>query len=304
MKQVQRNDFTGSEANKAKGEQGAHTFFALLCFLVAIILLSVFLGNGLDGFSSMLVLLGVIAFGTGGIYLLGHRPSQEHEEGNGFALDDGEGMEEEDGVVEGTIVASSLVQDDDEEGEIVDEDDTETMWEDEDEEEWENDGSDDNEDFEGEEIEDGVEDENDGDFEEDKVEGDDRDDGEGEDDEEGLNAFKTLVEEALDSIPLEFRKRMENLAVLVETEPDREVLQRVGTREGYTLLGLYEGTPLIAQSYQGMMLPERITIYQRTIEAYCHGDPERIRQQVRATLLHEVAHHFGIDHDEMPIWVK
>ena len=45
-------------------------------------------------------------------------------------------------------------------------------------------------------------------------------------------------------------------------------------------------------------------IYQRTIEAYCHGDPERIRQQVRATLLHEVAHHFGIDHDEMPIWVK
>ena len=302
MKQVQRNDFTGSEADKAKGEQGAHTFFALLCFLVAIILLSVFLGNGLDGFSSMLVLLGVIAFGTGGIYLLGHRPSQEHEEENDFALDDGEGMEEEDGVVEGTIVASSLVQDDDEDGEIVDEDDTETTWGDEEEEweenneEWENDGSDDNEDFEEDEDGEG--------FAGDEIEGDDRDDGEGEDDEEGLNAFKTLVEEALDSIPLEFRKRMENLAVLVETEPDREVLQRVGTREGYTLLGLYEGTPLTAQSYQGMMLPERITIYQRTIETYCHGDPERIRQQVRATLLHEVAHHFGIDHDEMPIWVK
>jgi predicted Zn-dependent protease with MMP-like domain len=291
LKQVQRNDFTGSEADKAKGEQGAHTFFALLCFLVAIILLSVFLGNGLDGFSSMLVLLGVIAFGTGGIYLLGHRPSQEHEEENDFAFDDGEGMEEEDGVVEGTIVASSLVQDDDEEDEIVDEDDTETTWEDEDNEEWENGGSDDDEDFEEDEVEDDVEDE---------IE----DNGGGEDDEEGLNAFKTLVEEALDSIPLEFRERMENLAILVETEPDREVLQRVGTREGYTLLGLYEGTPLTAQRYQGKMLPERITIYQRTIEAYCHGDPERIRQQVRATLLHEVAHHFGIDHDEMPIWVK
>ena len=275
MKQVQHNDFTGSEPDKEKGEQRAHTFFALLCFLIAIILLSVFLGNGLDGFSSMLVLLGVIAFGTGGIYLLGHRPSQEHEEENDLAFDDEEEMEDtEDGVVEGTIVASSLVEDD----EIVDEDDTETGWDEEDE---------DDEGLAGDEIEDN-----------------DQDDGDREDDGEGLNTFKALVEEALDSIPLEFRKRMENLAVLVEKEPGREVLQRVGTREGYTLLGLYEGTPLTAQSYQGMMLPERITIYQRTIEAYCHGDPERIRQQVRATLLHEVAHHFGIDHDEMPIWVK
>ncbi len=159
-----------------------------------------------------------------------------------------------------------------------------------------NGGSDDNEDFEEDEDGEG--------FAGDEIEDDEQDDGDGEDDKEGLNAFKMLVEEALDSIPLEFRKRMENLAVLVEKEPGREVLQRVGTREGYTLLGLYEGTPLTAQSYQGMMLPERITIYQRTIEAYCHGDPERIRQQVRATLLHEVAHHFGIDHDEMPIWVK
>ncbi len=302
MKQVQRNNLTGGEPDTAKGEQGAQTFFALLCFLVAIILLSIFLGNALDGFSSMLVLLGVIAFGTGGVYLLGHRPSQEREEENDFAPDDGKDTEEEEGVVEGTVVASSLVEDDDEEDEIVDEDDTETTWADE-EEEWEenneereNDGSGDNEDFEEDEDGEG--------FAGDEIEGDDRDDGEGEDDEEGLNAFKTLVEEALDSIPLEFRKRMENLAILVEKEPGREVLRRVGTREGYTLLGLYEGTPLTAQSYQGVMLPERITIYQRTIETYCHGNPERIRQQVRATLLHEVAHHFGIDHDEMPIWVK
>ena len=82
------------------------------------------------------------------------------------------------------------------------------------------------------------------------------------------------------------------------------MLARVGSKEGYILLGLYEGTPLTAQSYGSIVLPERITIYQHTIEAYCHGDPERIRQQVRKTVLHEVAHHFGIDHDEMPIWVK
>jgi predicted Zn-dependent protease with MMP-like domain len=50
--------------------------------------------------------------------------------------------------------------------------------------------------------------------------------------------------------------------------------------------------------------PEIITIYQRTIEAYCHEDPDRIREQVRHTVLHEVAHHFGIDHHEMPIWIR
>jgi len=53
-----------------------------------------------------------------------------------------------------------------------------------------------------------------------------------------------------------------------------------------------------------MAHPEIITIYQHTIEAYCHGDPDRIREQVRHTVLHEVAHHFGIDHEEMPIWVR
>lgn len=270
MKQVQHNDFSGNEPDNAKGEAGASTFFALLCFLVAIIFLSIFLGNALDGFSTMLVLLGVIAFGLGGIYLLGRRPTKNGEEEDDFALDNGQNMEDgAEGVVEGTLVESSLVQDEDEDDEEDDEEDE---------------GEGDEEYYEFDEIENGDE--------------------EDEDDEESLHAFKLLVEEALESIPLEFRKSMENLVVLVEKEPDREVLQRVGTREGYTLLGLYEGTPLTAQGYQGVMLPERITIYQRTIEAYCHGNPARIRRQVRATLLHEVAHHFGIDHDEMPIWVK
>ncbi|HLI07687.1 MAG TPA: metallopeptidase family protein [Ktedonobacteraceae bacterium] len=247
MKQVQRNDFTGSEADKARGERGAYTFFALLCFLVAIIFLSIFLGNALDGFSSMLVLLGVIAFGLGGVYLLGQRPAQKSQDEHIFQPDTYQDeYDTGERVVEGTLVASSLAGDEFDDDEALD----------------------------------------------------------GEEDEQSLNAFKMLVEEALDSIPPEFRRRMDNLVVLVEREPARAVLQRVGTREGYTLLGLYEGTPLTAQGHQGTLLPERITIYQRTIEAYCHGDAERIRQQVRATLLHEVAHHFGLDHDAMPIWVK
>ncbi len=118
------------------------------------------------------------------------------------------------------------------------------------------------------------------------------------------SSFETLVEEALASIPSEFREQMANLVVLLEDEADDEVLQRVGMREGYTLLGLYQGVPLTTYGHGYSMLPERITIYQHAIEAYCHGDPARIREQVRSTVLHEVAHHFGIDHAEMPIWIK
>jgi predicted Zn-dependent protease with MMP-like domain len=119
-----------------------------------------------------------------------------------------------------------------------------------------------------------------------------------------LSAFEKLVEAALASIPLEFQDQMANLAVLVESEPDEEVLERVGAHEGETLLGLYQGVPLTSYGQRHAILPQRITIYQRNIEAYCHDDPELIQEQVRSTVLHEVAHHFGMDHEEMPIWVR
>ena len=119
-----------------------------------------------------------------------------------------------------------------------------------------------------------------------------------------LSPFERLVEEALASIPDEFHEKMENVLVRVQYEPGKEVLKRVGIKEGYTLLGLYEGVPLTAYGHARAQQPEIITIYQRTIEAYCHGDPDRIREQVRHTVLHEVAHYFGIDHEEMPIWIR
>jgi predicted Zn-dependent protease with MMP-like domain len=97
---------------------------------------------------------------------------------------------------------------------------------------------------------------------------------------------------------------MENVLVRVQYEPGEEVMQRVGIKEGYSLLGLYDGVPLTTYGQARVSQPEIITIYQRTIEAYCHGDPDRIREQVRHTVLHEVAHHFGIDHEEMPIWIR
>jgi predicted Zn-dependent protease with MMP-like domain len=122
--------------------------------------------------------------------------------------------------------------------------------------------------------------------------------------EEALSPFEELVKEALSTIPNEFSKQMENVAVRVAYEPDEETLTRVGVREGHILLGLYEGVPLTTYGRANAAYPEVIIIYQRTIEEYCRHDPARIREQVRKTVLHEVAHHFGMGHEEMPIWIK
>ncbi|MGH2509230.1 MAG: metallopeptidase family protein [Ktedonobacteraceae bacterium] len=118
-----------------------------------------------------------------------------------------------------------------------------------------------------------------------------------------LSDFEKLVQEALVSVPDEFQAQMENVSVHVVYEPDQEVLSRVGVKDGQTLLGLYEGVPLTSYGRDNSPYPEVITIYQRPIEDHCRHNPTRIREQVRATVLHEIAHHFGMGHAEMPIWL-
>ncbi len=115
--------------------------------------------------------------------------------------------------------------------------------------------------------------------------------------------FERMVEEALGRVPEEFHPYMENVVVRVKDEPDEDEIRRMQVRPCTLLLGLYEGVPV---TWQGALYhpPQLITIYQRSIETYCHGDPKRIRHQVRATVLHELAHHFGMGHDAMPDWIK
>ncbi len=119
-----------------------------------------------------------------------------------------------------------------------------------------------------------------------------------------LSHFEELVRRAIDDIPEEFAAQMENLEVFIEDEPSYELLRRTGVKPGYTLLGLYEGVPLTHQSHFQGTMPEKITLFRGPIERHAFFMPARIEHQVRATLLHELAHHFGMDHDEMPIWVK
>jgi predicted Zn-dependent protease with MMP-like domain len=115
--------------------------------------------------------------------------------------------------------------------------------------------------------------------------------------------FERAVDEALETLPEMFREEMGNLVVRVEDEPSEETLRTANVPPGHSLLGLYHGVPLTKQGLAGSG-PEVVSIYRGPIERYCNGDPERIRDQVHSTVLHELAHHFGIDHDDMPEWVK
>jgi predicted Zn-dependent protease with MMP-like domain len=96
--------------------------------------------------------------------------------------------------------------------------------------------------------------------------------------------FEELVADALDGLPPELARRMENVAVFVEDSSPRG-----------GLLGLYEGIPLTRRDsgYGGMIMPDRITIFRQPILRLCRTE-EEVVHQVRVTVVHEVAHHFGI----------
>ena len=106
--------------------------------------------------------------------------------------------------------------------------------------------------------------------------------------------FEDLVRRALDTLPGEFYERLQNVDVVVEDEPTHEQLQTGGVEEGDTLLGLYEGVPLTARENYGFVLPDKITIFQRPIEEMCES-PVEVVEEIRVTVMHEIAHHFGID---------
>ncbi len=108
--------------------------------------------------------------------------------------------------------------------------------------------------------------------------------------------FESLVEEALESIPDTFWQVIANLAVTVEDWPTPQQMAGAGIGRGGLLLGLYEGVPLTARSQAyGMVPPDKITIFRGPIMIVCPpGDEDSIRKQVRRTVLHEIAHHFGI----------
>ena len=107
-----------------------------------------------------------------------------------------------------------------------------------------------------------------------------------------------LVSRAIRSLPTGLLKRLENVAIVVERWPTAGQRERQGESEE-DLLGLYEGVPLTERgSGYGMVLPDRIILFQESIEAICATDAE-IRKQVQRTVIHEVAHHLGMTDEEL-----
>jgi predicted Zn-dependent protease with MMP-like domain len=111
--------------------------------------------------------------------------------------------------------------------------------------------------------------------------------------------FDRLVSEACARIPARFRKRLRNVAILVEPEPSPGQLARGGVGPWGTLLGLYEGRPLPSRSvFEPFAMPDRITIFQGPHERLARS-PEHLVRMVEDTVWHEVAHYFGLNELEV-----
>lgn len=113
-------------------------------------------------------------------------------------------------------------------------------------------------------------------------------------------AFEQLIEKALSELPQQYVAGLDNVAITYADEPSVEQLQKQGVREGSLLLGLYEGIPLTARlssSYSGV-LPDKITLFKYPLHLITHSESE-LFEQVKRTLWHEIAHHYGLDHDRI-----
>jgi predicted Zn-dependent protease with MMP-like domain len=107
--------------------------------------------------------------------------------------------------------------------------------------------------------------------------------------------FEKLVQEGVELIPEKFLAKLENVAIVVEDEPTEEQKKKLRLGEKFALFGLYEGVPQTKRGPNyGMTLPDKITIFQKPIEQFAKS-AEEIRQIVKNTVWHEIAHHFGSD---------
>jgi predicted Zn-dependent protease with MMP-like domain len=110
--------------------------------------------------------------------------------------------------------------------------------------------------------------------------------------------FSKVVEEVMDSLPREFRRRIRNVAVLVEDFPPGQKPTKSGEPRSLRL-GLFHGVPMTHKSvFQLPSGPDYIVLYQKNIEAICHDEAE-VREQIRRTVIHEFGHYFGMTEEQL-----
>lgn len=112
------------------------------------------------------------------------------------------------------------------------------------------------------------------------------------------NAFERLVDRALASIPAPFRAALEEVAIVVEDEPTPDQLEENGLDPDETLYGLYEGVPRTEWAADWAVVPNRITLFELPLRED-FPDPRDLEAEVRTTVIHELAHHLGIDDERL-----
>lgn len=111
--------------------------------------------------------------------------------------------------------------------------------------------------------------------------------------------FEKLVGQAIDAIPEKYYQHISNVAFTVEDEPTQEQRAKLKLECHQSLYGLYEGVPLTKRgSGYNLVLPDKITIFKLPMEATSNS-LEELSKQVHQTVWHEVAHYFGLDHDQI-----
>ena len=110
--------------------------------------------------------------------------------------------------------------------------------------------------------------------------------------------FEKLVRKALSQLPIDVRNHLDNVDVVVDGSASTSQLVGTGIENEMDLLGLYEGIPLTERYGYDLVLPDKITLFQRPIESICETQ-EQVSEEIKATIVHEIAHHFGIDDDRL-----
>lgn len=116
--------------------------------------------------------------------------------------------------------------------------------------------------------------------------------------------FDALISKAMDELPQEYIKGLDNVAILYADNPDEYQAGKAHLDDHHMLLGLYEGIPLTQRGAgYTFALPDKITLFKRPLMAISHS-PEQFYEQVKRTLWHEMAHYYGLSHDDMDKLLK
>ena len=111
--------------------------------------------------------------------------------------------------------------------------------------------------------------------------------------------FDELITRAMDELPQEYIRGLQNVAIVMADEPDAEQREKIKLRHDHLLLGLYEGIPRTARTgNEAGILPDKITLFKYPILAMS-GDEASLFEQVKRTLWHEIAHYYGLDHERI-----